>query len=237
MLIESFASGSKGNAYYISDGETSLLLEAGLRPEALKNLLWQNDIMLTNIDGCLISHEHKDHSASAAYLSHLGIPILASQGTFDALNTKRISKKIVLEALVQYRFKTFAIRPFPVEHDANEPFGFLLQSRALNEKLVYATDTFYLKIKIPNVHYLMIEANYSLEIMQENIRQGYLNQGLANRIIESHFSIDHLIDALGEADLSNLKAIYLMHLSDANSNEADFKERVQKATGVPVYVC
>ena len=237
MLIETFASGSKGNAYYISDGETSLLLEAGLRPESLKNLLWQNNIMLTNIDGCLISHEHKDHSASAAYLSHLGIPILASKGTFDALDAKKISRKIILESLVQSRFKTFYIRPFSVEHDANEPLGFLLQSKVLNEKLLYATDTFYLKIKIPAVDYLMIEANYSLEIMQENIASGRIAEGLANRIMESHFSIDHLIDALNEADLSNLKEIYLMHLSDGNSSEAEFKERVQKATGVPVYVC
>jgi hypothetical protein len=33
-----------------------------------------------------------------------------------------------------------------------------------------------------------------------------------------------------------LQEIHLLHLSDANSNEKEFKEKIQKLTGVPVYV-
>lgn len=58
MNIKVMASSSKGNSYYCSDGKTSLLLEAGLRESALKNLLWQNNILLADLDGCLVSHEH-----------------------------------------------------------------------------------------------------------------------------------------------------------------------------------
>lgn len=58
MLIDIFASGSGGNAYMVSDGDTSLLLEAGLRETALKNMLWQKGYLMTNLNGCIVSHEH-----------------------------------------------------------------------------------------------------------------------------------------------------------------------------------
>lgn len=235
MLIEVFASGSGGNSYYCSDGQTSLLLEAGLRENALKNLLWQSGIMTANLDGCLVSHEHNDHSASAAYLSKMGVTILASKGTLDAVNG--IVRKKILRNGEQANFYSFDILPFKVQHDAAEPLGFLIQSKVTGEKLLYATDTYYLKAKIPAVDYLMIEANYDLDIMRRNVNEDRLNEALAKRILQSHMSIDHLIDALKAADLSRLQAVYLMHLSDDNSNAEEFKERVQRVTGVRVIVC
>ena len=235
MIIETFASGSKGNSYYVSDGETALLLEAGLRPSAMKSAVWQKGYYVTNIDGCLVSHEHSDHSASASYLSLQGIPIFASQGTLKVLDGVTHGK--VLKAGEQKLIKTFDVLPFAVEHDAIEPLGFLIQSRVTGEKLLYATDTYYLKIKIPAVDYLMIEANYDKEIAYQNVADGVISSTLMNRIMESHFSIDHLESALQVADLRRLQAVYLLHLSDQNSNADNFKTRIQRITGVPVYVC
>lgn len=235
MIVETFASGSKGNSYYVSDGETALLLEAGLRPSAMKSAVWQKGYYVTNIDGCLVSHEHSDHSASASYLSLQGVPIFASQGTLKILDGVTTGK--VMKAGEQKRIKTFDVLPFKVEHDAIEPLGFLIQSRVTGEKLLYATDTYYLKIKIPAVDYLMIEANYDKDIAYDNMTNGKMAASLMNRIMESHFSIEHVEQALHVADLSRLQAVYLLHLSDSNSNAEDFKKRIQKITGVPVYVC
>lgn len=58
MVIKIMASSSKGNSYYLSDGETSLLIEAGLKKNNLKESLWVNEIRLSGIDGCIVSHEH-----------------------------------------------------------------------------------------------------------------------------------------------------------------------------------
>lgn len=235
MLIEYFASGSGGNAYMISDGKTSLLLEAGLRESALKNMLWQKGYLMANLNGCLVSHRHKDHSASAGFVSKLGIPILASEDTLDGIGN--ITCRRVLEAGKQDKFYTFEILPFAVEHDCPGTLGFLLQSRVTKEKLLYATDTYYLRNRIPDVDYLMIEANYSLDILKANVNSGEVNEALAKRVIKSHMSIDHLIEALKAADLSKLREVYLMHLSNDNSNAEEFKRRVQEVTGTVVYVC
>lgn len=235
MLIDIFASGSGGNSYLVSDGDTSLLLEAGLRESALKNMIWQKGYLMANLNGCLVTHEHKDHSASAVFISKLGIPIYASKGTLSKLDG--VLCWHVLKAGVTSKVYTFDVLPFKIQHDAVEPLGFLLYSRTAKEKMLYATDTYYLKNKIPDVDYLMIEANYSLDILKANVNSGEVNEALAKRVIKSHMSIDHLVEALKAADLSKLREVYLMHLSNDNSNAEEFKRKVQEVTGVPVYVC
>lgn len=176
-----------------------------------------------------------DHSASAGFISKLGIPIYASKGTLSKLDG--VSCWHVLKAGVASKVYTFDVLPFEIQHDAAEPLGFLLYSRTTQEKLLYATDTYYLKNRIPDVDYLMIEANYSLDILKANVNSGEVNDALAKRVIRSHMSIEHLLDALKAADLSKLREVYLLHLSNDNSNAEEFKRKVQEVTGVPVYVC
>ena len=50
-------------------------------------------------------------------------------------------------------------------------------------------------------------------------------------------SLETLLEALKYADLSKLKKIYVLHLSDSNSDERLIKDEIQKATGVVVEVC
>jgi phosphoribosyl 1,2-cyclic phosphodiesterase len=55
MIIKSIASGSSGNCYKISDGKTSLLLECGI---PIKKIKLGCDFDLSDILGCLVTHEH-----------------------------------------------------------------------------------------------------------------------------------------------------------------------------------
>ena len=50
-------------------------------------------------------------------------------------------------------------------------------------------------------------------------------------------NIETAIDFILKSDLKRLKMIYLIHLSENNSEENYIKESIQKLTGVPVYVC
>ena len=49
-------------------------------------------------------------------------------------------------------------------------------------------------------------------------------------------SIDTVEEFLEANDLSKLQQVYLLHLSDNNSNANKFKDRIQKKTGAEVYV-
>ena len=56
MFVKSLASSSKGNAYLISDNETTILIECGL---PIKDIMIRSNFSVpSKIKACLISHEH-----------------------------------------------------------------------------------------------------------------------------------------------------------------------------------
>ena len=69
MEVKVLASGSSGNAYRISDGETALLLDAGIPLKAIQAGL---GFRVRDIMGCFVTHAHKDHSKAAKDLARLG---------------------------------------------------------------------------------------------------------------------------------------------------------------------
>lgn len=233
MNITVVASGSSGNAYRVSDGSTALLLDAGISIKAIQQAL---NFRVCDLSGCLISHEHGDHVKAAAALAKSGINIYASNGTISAakLTGHRIKP---LEALKEIQIGTFAVLPFDVQHDAQEPLGFLLTSKITGEKLLYFTDTYYIKYRFSGLTHIMGECNYSADIIAESVRNGYIPTGLVPRLIKSHMSLEHFLDLLKANDLSSVKQIYLLHLSNNNSDAARFKSEVQKLTGTEVYIC
>ena len=229
MNIEVFGSSSKGNAYKVSDGERSLLLEAGIKLNKTK-CDWKS------IDGCLITHEHGDHSEYAnELLKTTSIDIFTSIGTQEALKlpTYRVN---CLEPLKQKQIGNWSIIPFPTEHDASEPFGYLIHSSKTNEKLLFATDTYYIRYKFKGITHLMIECNYALDILNENVKNGRIGAYLKNRVLKSHFSLENVKEFIKATDLSELKEVWLLHLSDSNSNAERFKKEIQAITGTPVYI-
>jgi len=82
----------------------------------------------------------------------------------------------------------------------------------------------------------MIECNYDNEILDENIQKGRVNHRRKNRLINTHFSLKTVLTLLESNDLSKLKEVWLLHLSETNADDELFKKAVQKKTGVPVYI-
>lgn len=233
MEIKVFASGSSGNAYIVSDEKTTLLLDAGI---PLREIQIACGFKVRLIDGCLISHAHKDHSKAADGLARLGVDIYTSQGTIDAcrLTGHRIN---AVKALQAFTIGTFKVLPFDVQHDAPEPLGFLIESTATGERLLYFTDTYYIKYRFTGLTHIMAECNYSKEALLRSIEAGYVPIELVPRLVKSHMSLEHFLEMLKANDLKEVRQIYLLHLSDNNSDEEKFREKVQKATGAEVYVC
>lgn len=155
-------------------------------------------------------------------------------GTQQAMNFES-HRLCTIKAKQELRIGTWSILPFDIEHDANEPVAFLLQS-TLGYKVLYVTDTKYLKYKFNGITHMMLEVNYIYEQIQENIKNGSVHSTLANRIMESHFSLEHAIGMLKANDLTRLEEMHLIHLSSQNSNAKYIKSEIQKVTGVPVYV-
>ena len=125
--------------------------------------------------------------------------------------------------------------PFDVQHDVSEPYGFLLANED-GDKLLFATDTYYIKYKFPGLTHIMVECNYSEAILNANIESRSIHKSMRNRLIQSHFSLENVKTFLAANDLSKVQEIWLLHLSDTNSDEQLFKQEIAKQTGKVVYV-
>lgn len=232
MEIAVLASGSSGNCYKVSDGQTSLLLECGIPfKEIQKKLCFK----LYEIDACIVTHEHQDHSKATMDLLKSGIEVCMSTGTASMFKHD-FFKVTTIEPLKQFKIGSFDILPFDVQHDATEPLGFILYSRVTKEKLLFATDTYYVKYRFSGLNYIMVECNYALDILRYNFESGKLTLALKNRLLQSHFELVNVKKFLQANDLSKVKEIYLLHLSAGNSDENRFKREIQELTGKPVII-
>lgn len=157
-----------------------------------------------------------------------------SPGTADAIGIEhhRIKRVTVKK---KFNIGTWTILPFDVQHDVSEPYGFLLANKA-GDKLLFATDTFYIRYKFPGLTHIMVECNYSMKILNENILEGRVPQVMKKRLLRSHFSLENVKEFLKANDLSKVQEIWLLHLSDSNSDEKLFKQEIQALTGKMVYV-
>lgn len=231
-MIRPLASSSEGNAYLVTetDGRSPLLLDCGLPVAQLKQA---TGYRLSTLAGCLVSHEHGDHSKAAADLMRAGVDCYMSQGTADALRLSGHRLKIV-RALQQFSLGAWTVLPFDTIHDAAEPLGFLLA--AVDEKVLYLTDTAYCKYRFRGLTHIMVECNHSWDILQANVESGAVPAEMKKRIIRSHMSLDTVKDFFRANDLSQVREIWLLHLSDGNSDAERFKREIQALTGKPVYV-
>ena len=82
---------------------------------------------------------------------------------------------------------------------------------------------------------IAIECNFQSDILTNNILNGALPSIVGRRVRRSHFSLENVISLLKANDLSRCRAIYLMHLSNGNSDERGMKEEIQQTTGIPTY--
>jgi len=228
--IKVLASGSGGNTYHLTDHTTPLLLEAGITWKMIKRGL---NFRTSEIAGVLVSHSHGDHSKSVRDAMLAGLDVYVSAETSEELNITGHRVNII-KPKQQFKLGSWTILPFPLEHDVMN-FGFLLQNTA-GDKCVYITDTAYSPFKFSGITHLLIEANYSIDILRANVKAGIVAPELKNRIIKSHFSIENVLEFLKVNDLSKVQEIHLIHLSNDNSNAELFKRKVQQQTGKLTYV-
>lgn len=226
-----YASGSRGNCYRVTDGRTPLLLECGIPYKEIQKAL---NFRVSEIAGCLVSHEHQDHTKAIKDIMKAGIDCYMSAGTVEVLGISGHRVNIV-RAKKQFRLGSWTILPFETQHDAQEPLGFLFANQA-GEKLLYATDTYYIRYRFQGLTHIMIECNYSLDILRTNVANGSVEPALKNRILKSHFSLENVKKFLQANDLGKVQEIWLLHLSDGNSDEARFKREIQELTGKMVFI-
>lgn len=232
ISVKTIATGSKGNAYLLQSGDRWLLLECGIPFKRLQKAL---DHQVSRLDGCLLSHAHLDHAKCARELMRYGVEVYASGDTFEwsAVHAHEQQAVVVWLNLPVLVSDYWSVVPFECRHDI-PCLGYQVSDG--EDTLVFATDTGYCRYTFPGMTILMIEANFSEKILWENCDKGLLDRNRANRVFANHMSIERVVEMLKANDLSKLREVRLLHLSDSNSDEALFKRMIQEVAGVPVIV-
>lgn len=213
MKLKVLASGSKANSYILETDTEALIIEAGVPfKEIIRNVDYKK------IVGCLVSHKHQDHAKYVEEYRTYGM------GVYGPGNLKIAGI---------YRFGGFDVSPFECMHDV-PCYGFKIY-HSQSGAIIFATDTGTIKYKFHRIKHWLIECNYSGEILDRQVENGF-HPVLADRIVKDHMSLETCKEVLSRHDLSETLNIVLLHLSDGNSNEEQFKQEIEKLTNKKTHI-
>lgn len=232
MNLNIIGTGSKGNAYILSNGDEALLIECGVNISEIKKAL---DFDLSKVVGCIVTHEHQDHCKSVKDIIKIGIRVYSGLRTLLAMGIDCSHKAFIVIPKQSFSIGNFKVMAFDVKHDAAEPLGFLIEHPDCG-KVLFLTDTYYCEYTFKGLNNIIIEANYSKEIIDRKFGSDSGKEFLRNRILKSHFSLANCKDMLSANDLTKVNNIVLIHLSDSNSDEIQFQKEVAELTGKNVTV-
>ena len=193
------------------------------------------DFNIAKVKACLITHEHGDHAKYIDQYMEKSIDVFASLGTVNSINYSKRNRPTPLAPMEDVTFGGFTIVPFDTQHDCSEPFGYLIHHEEIGT-LLFATDTYYLKYKFQNLNNIMIECNYSNDILDTNVKSGLIHYKRKERVFKSHMSLKTTKETLLANNLEQVNNIILLHLSAENSNPKEFKRVIEEATGKRVTI-
>lgn len=211
MRLKCLGSGSSGNCYILENETEALVIEAGLPLMEVKRAL---DFNVKKIVGALIGHSHKDHSKYILEYEQAGI---------------RVFKPYELEFKVTKKFGNFVIRCFDLIHDV-PCYGFYIEHPEIG-KMIYASDTEYIKYRFKNLDHIICECNYSKEFI-DNDSPNYAH------VLQGHMSLQTCKEFIKANKSSELRNIILCHISDNNGNPDIFLHEIKEvvSSDVNVYV-
>ena len=221
----SLSSGSCGNCYYLGNSHYGILIDVGIGPRVIKKRLAEYGVNLSSIQAILITHDHLDHIKSAGYLgAKQYIPVYATREVHRGIANNRMihhslngSAKYI-EKGKTFQIKDFRITPFDVPHDSIDNSGYYFEFDG--HRMTLATDvgtiTDEIAYYISKANHLVIESNYDEELL----RNGSYPLHLKERITcgTGHLSNRQTAEFLANNFSSNLKNIWLCHLSGDNNN-------------------
>ena len=201
MRLIVVGSGSTGNTYVLESSTEALVIEAGVKFMEVKKAL---GFQVRKIAGVVITHKHGDHAGYAKEYEAAGIPV------FKPYQMENLRQNI--------KYGGFKIQSWEAVH--NVPCcGYLIDHNDFG-RLLYATDTEYVKYRFKGITHFLIEANYSQE---------YVDPDKANyrHILTGHQELQTAIGCIKANQSDATKRIILCHLSADNASPEAFKTAVE----------
>lgn len=215
-------SGSSGNCTFISDGETNLLIDAGVSAQKVVHALASIGYGPSDIDGILLTHEHSDHIAGVGNLSrNYGISVYANKGTMEktAAHCGWIYDDHihVFKSNEKFEIGGIDVFPFSIPHDTIDPVGYTFRFNgkyySVATDMGYVTD---LVLKhLCKSEAVLIESNHDVDML----KNGPYPQFLKSRILGQRGHLSNENAALLATQLAKWGTTHIVlgHLSEKNN--------------------
>jgi phosphoribosyl 1,2-cyclic phosphodiesterase len=214
------ASGSKGNAIYVSDGRTAILVDAGLSGVEIERRMHAARLDMGGVRAIVVSHEHSDHIRGVGILSRrYKLPVYLSEGTKKASGDQlgKVHEIRHFDIGRAFAIDALAIHPFATSHDAEDPAGFTIG--CYGHKIGICTDlgiaTGMVREHLKACRLLVLEANHDPTMLMEGPYPWPLKQRIKSR--NGHLSNQESGELLAEVRHDGLCHVVLAHLSETNN--------------------
>lgn len=221
MRFAALSSGSCGNCFYVAEGESAVLIDAGISCKQVISGLNELGENPGKIKGIFLTHEHVDHIRGVDVLARtLQVPVYATKGTLkseficsqsDLLNSIKDDETIKIGKM--------EINAFSKSHDASQPVSFQIKN---GKTISVITDIGHacknVQEAVQDSDFLVMESNHDIKMLE----QGPYPHFLKKRILgdKGHISNLHSSLCVLEYGASKLKNLMLAHLSETNNTNA-----------------
>ena len=224
------ASGSRGNATYISDGTTAILIDAGLSGVEIQRRMAANGLDPNHLNAIVVSHEHSDHIQGVGVLSRrFGLPVHINEGTRQASGTAlgKLARQRPFSCGEAFGIGSLTIHPFSISHDARDPAGFTISCN--RTKIGLATDlgivTGVVKMHLQACDILILEANHDPQMLIDGPYPWPLKQRIRGR--SGHLSNEDAASLVSALQHDHLAHVVLAHLSEENNTPQKARQAVE----------
>jgi phosphoribosyl 1,2-cyclic phosphodiesterase len=245
MHYAALASGSKGNCHALSDGERTLLIDAGLSLRQIRQRLDLVGWDAGEIQGLALTHEHSDHvGALGVILRRTHWAILATAETRRAAEAAQgveipAERWIELGAGRPRNWEGWRVLPFTLPHDATDPVAYRVEVHGTSCAVVtdLGCPTALVADHLQDLDLLVLEANHDVDMLREGDYPPQLKARILSRV--GHLSNAAMAELLSRVCGPRLRQLVLAHLSEAN-NDPDLArfaaEEVLRDTAVTLHL-
>ena len=208
MRFALLASGSKGNSCIIYDENMTLMIDCRTTKNYLTRAMAEVGTTVEDLDAVLVTHTHSDHISQIRMVKDCRI--------YSPERLTVPSAPVIPEKPFQINHVT--VTPLALSHDTDITVGYVL--RSWKEKLVYITDTGYLKDSylplLKDADYILLESNHDIEMLMHTSRPPYLKMRIASD--NGHLCNENCANILANIVSVKTKHIVLSHISqEANT--------------------
>ena len=222
IKFQSLLSSSSGNATFITDDTTHILIDCGAPIRYIEKCLVRLGVAPNELSGVFITHAHSDHISAAGTLSKkYNLPIFATKETFSLsgrylANISRKSANII-SADDDIIVGDMVVHAFSIPHDISGAVSFTICDA--ESKFGIATDSGFVSDEIiknlTGCESVIIEANHDVDMLMS----GPYPYPLKRRILSDKGHLSNVLCANLCTTLASLgtKSFWLGHLSEKNN--------------------